>query len=167
MFIAYKRKADKVQPVLTSESSGEKPGGSATWKDEVLQQLPSPDNRWIPPEFREFVIPRVSAFPRGSRLTSERAERLRIGTELSAKERRLLFTILYIREAALSWDWEEAGRLQPEVYPPIKIRTVKHTLWQARQFAIPKPLQEIATKIFRDRMSVGVLKVGFGPYRNI
>ncbi|KAJ5385780.1 hypothetical protein N7509_000285 [Penicillium cosmopolitanum] len=66
----YKRKADKVRPVNSSESDGTIPVGHPDWQHECLKkyhtQYRAPDIRT---EFDHLLKPRISVIARGARLT--------------------------------------------------------------------------------------------------
>ena len=78
---AYKRKADKVKPVDLGESTGETPGGLANWW-EVLwaRRMEHPELIESDPPHRydAYITPRFSRLARGSRLTPEQIQKLKI-----------------------------------------------------------------------------------------
>jgi len=104
---AYKRKGEKVRPINTSESTGEKPGGLVNWKPVVLKLLMEERKRHPPLEppnlpYMDHIIPKVSTIARGSRLTPERLRKLRLSMDLTSNEKMMLVEILFTREAALA-----------------------------------------------------------------
>jgi hypothetical protein len=136
----YKRKADKVRTVPLGTKDGEKPGGLEDWQEVCLARYhakPAPDEA---SNFDRFLRPRITGFARGSRLTPERLERLIVGTELWDGEKQLLTELLFKREGALAWEFNEIGRVRPEVAPPQRIRTIEHKAWQIPPIKIPRAL---------------------------
>lgn len=122
-------------PVRTSKSTGGKPGGTQDWRTTILARLPMPEdvlNQMPPSRFHEYILPKRSGLPYGTRLTPDRIGMLKMGEELWEAEREMLLEILYSREAVLTFEWEEIGRVREEVTPPIKIRTVPHEPWMAK-----------------------------------
>ena len=165
----YKRKAERMLPVNTDESTGEKPGGSVDWYDRMWK-MKITDNQHRekdpPTPFDEYLVPRFSSIKRGTRLTPERLEKMQIGELLWPREREMLVEILYRREAALAWSFDDVGKIEEEVTPPVKIRTVPHEAWQAASFPIPKKLNSEVVRMLRERLKNGVLEPCSGPYRN-
>jgi hypothetical protein len=113
-----------------------------------------------------FVLPRTATFPKGQRLTAERAEKLVIGDDVRPAERDLLMEVLFNREAALAWTFEEMGRVSEEVVPPQKIRTIPHEAWQSKSFPIPKAIRRKVEAKIQERLDAGVYERCEGPYRN-
>lgn len=162
---AYKKKSQKVQPVNQDEPSGETPGGTSLWEERAIERekkLGVND----PIKWDDFIHPKVSAMPRGTRLTPERAAAVTTGVELSPEERDLLLTMLSNREAAIAWEFCEIGSVHPDVAPPQSIRVVDHEPFQARNFQIPKALQAEAIRMLQERIDRGLLEECHGPYRN-
>jgi Integrase zinc binding domain/RNase H-like domain found in reverse transcriptase/Reverse transcriptase (RNA-dependent DNA polymerase)/Chromo (CHRromatin Organisation MOdifier) domain len=162
---AYKRVADKVRPVNIDELSGENPGGAANWEETAIEkekQYGVNDST----EWDGWIHPKVSLIERGVRLTPERLKLLRVGMDLTPQERSLLETMLSNREAALSWEFNEIGRLNPDVAPPQKIRTIPHEPWRVPNFNVPRALLGEALAILKIRMDRGILELCHGSYRN-
>src|SRR5271156_372945 len=161
----YKRKADKVRSVNTDESDGTAPGGSKTWREDMLRKerrTESPDKEDL---YAEWLIPKFSEIPKGSRLTPERIEKLIMGS-ITAQEKDLLIAMLFNREAALAWEFAEMGKVKPEVSPPVQIRTVPHKPWQSPGFPVPRALNQTVIEMLKDRVAKGILEPCHGPYRN-
>ena len=90
---AYKRVAQKVKPVDSSQNDGSIPGGTFTWKKEAItkeQYIMHPSDK-----YDQWLIPQFSNLARGSRLTSERVAALRIGSHLTSAEKELVLEMLY------------------------------------------------------------------------
>ena len=117
-------------------------------------------------EYDHWLIPKFSTIPQGSRITPERVEKMLVGDSMQMKEKELLLSCLYNREAAFAWNFSEIGQIRPEVTPPMEIRTVPHEAWQAAGFPIPKALQGTVIEMLRERMNAGLLERCHGPYRN-
>ena len=162
---AYKRKSQRYLPRDVPREDGEGPGGELNWKDSILkaeaeflaEREPHPLDKWS--------IPRFSQAPEGSRLTPERMKTLLTGP-MSTEEEALLMKVLLNREMALSWDFEEMGRIRPEVAPEQEIKTVPHEAWQANSFPTPKALESVVRDLFKERIDKGTLEECNGPYRN-
>jgi hypothetical protein len=163
----YKRKADKVQPVNSSDSDGTIPVGHPNWQQECLKkyhtQYRASDIRT---EFDHLLKPRISVIARGARLTPEREITLLVGKDLLPRERALFRELLFKREGALAWEWEHVQRIRTEVMPPQRIKTVPHEAWQHPGFKIPHALTATVIEMLRDRLRKGVLEPCDGPYRN-
>ena len=162
---AYKRKAQKVKPVDSSISDGSTPGGSINWKKEAIAKE-CLDWSTVDPSFRGWLHPKFSAIKHGSRLTSERMNRLIIGKDLSLQEREVFLRMLYNREAALSWEMPEIGKVKRTIAPPQKIRTIPHDAWQAPSFPVPRALNGVVIDMLKERLTSGALEYCHGSYRN-
>ncbi|KIV98505.1 uncharacterized protein PV09_09688 [Verruconis gallopava] len=66
----------------------------------------------------EWFEPRTAWFPHAARLTQERLQAMKISSGFTPQEKLLIEEVLFRREAALSWDFSEIGRIKPEVAPP-------------------------------------------------
>ena len=162
---AYKRKAQKVNPVDHDQSDGSKPDGRKDWKERCIEaEAKRPPQPRGP--FDQWITPKFSDIPRGSRLTQERCDQLQIGKMVTQEEKTLIIEMLFNREAALSWDFSEIGLLKDEVMPPAMIRTVPHTAWQTPSFPIPKSLTGTVAQMLQERVDAGLLEECHGPYRN-
>ena len=107
---AYKRKKDKIRP-LDQPTDGEGTGGDPLFlekceKREALEGRHTPKG-----PFDVWITPKFSSIPQGSRLTEERIADLDIGAELWPREKELLMTLLFNREAAIAFEWQEKGRI--------------------------------------------------------
>ena len=118
VFTLYKRKADKVLPVSTSQTDGSVPGGLNDWRERALAREQAAGLYSAPYRYNQWILPRFATFKRGTRLTPERLERLLIGDILLSSERDLLIEVLFNREGALAWEFSEMGRIKEEVAPP-------------------------------------------------
>jgi hypothetical protein len=160
----YNRKAQKVRPVDSSFSDGTSPG-KLGWKTDVLEG----EQQGRHPEYGPYghwLVPKFSTLAKGTRLTDERVSLIQIGIDLLPREKDLLMQVLYDREAVLSWDFSEIGKIRSAVAAPQQIRTVPHTAWQAPGFPIPRALTETVVEMLKDRLSSGLLEPCHGPYRN-
>ena len=75
------------------------------------------------------MLPRLTTFIRGVRLTLERVERMLVGDIMTPEEKDVLLKMLYNREGAFTWTFNEIRRLKEEVTPPQEIRTVPYKAW--------------------------------------
>ena len=97
----YKRKKDKVRPVDVSQSDGSKPGGTEDWHEKAVEEERRSGYNMPRAKYDQYLTPKFSDIPRGSRLTPERIETLKIGEDVTPKERELLLVILFNREKVL------------------------------------------------------------------
>jgi hypothetical protein len=162
----YKRKADKVRPVDSSISDGSTPGGREDWRLRAIEREKQRGFDKQEGKFDYWLHPRTASFPRGQRLTDRRFADLQIGEMLTDQERELLKEMLLNREAALSWTFDELGRVVDDVTPPQRIRTVEHEAWQAKGFPIPRALNDVVKEMILERLDRGTLERCHSPYRN-
>jgi hypothetical protein len=112
---AYKTKANKVQPVDSSDADGSKLGGCIDWFEKSkVDNIPYLDSR----QYSDWLTPKFSDIPKGSRLIEERIEALVVGDSLWSKEKELFIEMLYNWEKALAFDFSEIGKVKPDVAPP-------------------------------------------------
>ena len=79
MATAYKSKANKVRLVDSSDVDGSKPGGCMDWFERSkVEDIPYLDSR----QYSDWLTPKISDIPKGSRLTKERIEALVVGDSL-------------------------------------------------------------------------------------
>ncbi|KAJ5131588.1 hypothetical protein N7448_005746 [Penicillium atrosanguineum] len=163
----YKRKADKIQPVNSSDSDGSIPAGNPDWQNVCLEKYHSKYRATdTPSEFDDLLRPRIATIARGARLTPEREESMLVGSGLLPKEKLLLRELLFKREGVLAWSWEHMSRIHEEVMPAQRIKTIPHEAWQHPGFKIPRALGPVINDMLRDRLRKGVLEPCDGPYRN-
>ena len=100
-------------------------------------------------------------------MTEERIADLDIGAELWPREKELLMALLFNREAAIAFDWQEKGRIHEEIEPPhvICIRP-GHIPWQEHPMRIPRALKPVFNKLVTEMRTSGVLEPSKGLYRN-
>lgn len=147
----YKRKGKKILPANVPLPDGINPGGG------VNKGVNTGDN----------LGSSGKTVPRGSRLTSERLAKMKIGTNfLSKAEKQLFIDILFDHEGAVAFDDSEMGLLHPDIEPPVTIHTVPHSPWQQQNLRLPKSMQEAATAIIKEKLENGTLEFSQGPYRN-
>ncbi|KAJ5747177.1 uncharacterized protein N7511_000772 [Penicillium nucicola] len=163
----YKRKADKVQPVSSSESDGSIPAGNPDWQRICLEKYHTRYRATdIQSEFDDLLHPRIATIARGARLTPEREATMLVGNGLLPREKLLLRELLFKREGVLAWSWDHMSRIRPEVMPAQRIKTVPHEAWQHPGFKIPRALGPVIIEMLRERLKKGVLEHCDGPYRN-
>ena len=163
---AYKRKADKVQPVDTSDTDGSTPGGVLDWRERAYAEI----TRYAPEiqvgPYDHLFHKRITGLARGARLKPERIDALMVGPDIRPAERQLFVEMLFYREAALSWTFEEIGRIRRDVAPPQEIRTIDHVPWKVPGFPVPRALKGQVAEMIRERVRNGRLEACHGPYRN-
>jgi len=160
---AYKPKAKKIRPVNENDGTGSAPGGKPDWYERSFARDTPQEHIG---QFKDHLLPRRAAIPRGSRLTPERIKELDIGDWLWPREREMLIEMLINHEVAIAFDWTESSQIHEDVSPPIVIKTIEHKAWQEPSFPVPRALLPIVLEILRDRLRRGVLEYCDGPYRN-
>lgn len=168
----YKNKSQKVQPVDDAPPDGSTPPGSLNWKEDVLKEalknIEGPDLSRTDGPYQN-ITPRFAKEPRGIRLTPERLKALDAklkDTELTDQEKEVFIEVLFRREKALAWGFDELGKIREEIAPPYVIKTRQHKAWQAKNIPIPAPLRDRVIKILQDRIKAGILEESHSPYRN-
>ena len=163
---AYKRKKDKIRP-LDQPTNGEGTGGDPMFLERCEKQGALEGCHMQKGPFDVWITPKFSTLPQGSRLTEERIADLDIGAELWPREKELLMALLFNREAAITFDWQEKGRIHKEIEPPhvICIRP-GHIPWQEHPMRIPRALKPVFNKLVTGMRTSGVLEPSKGPYRN-
>ena len=119
-----------------------------------------------PRKYAGWIIPKFSNIKRGSRLTPERIQKLRIGKGMTVEEKEVFHEILFNREAAVAFDFKKKGYFSSEIEPPHVVPTIDHVAWQAKNFKVPKALEGEVINIMKDRMDCRALERSFRPYRN-
>lgn len=99
---AYKQKVDKVKPVDTSQTDGSGPGGSVSWREEVLKRETPTFELGVTLKFSEWLIPKFSTLARSVRLKPERLQKMIIGDGMTFAKKKLLIEMLFNCEAALA-----------------------------------------------------------------
>lgn len=68
----------------------------------------------------EWTTPKISDMPRGTRIYGEGRQGPidQVKGTFTEQETVIYLEILYNREVAFAWDFEECGRLDPKVAPP-------------------------------------------------
>ena len=84
----YKRKAQKVRPVDSSDSDKTFPGGGARWKESVIRSEVQQISKDGQGSYASLLIPKFGSIGRGSRLTDTRVAAMQIGSELWPREKR-------------------------------------------------------------------------------
>ena len=169
VYTLYKRAADKVKPVDTAPSDGSVPEGNTDWKAKLWEKA---QKKFIidkddPPEM-SLVVPRFTDMAVGHRLTDERMKDLckSLPEWLTMQEKGLFQRIMLNRESALAWTFDDIGKIDPEIIPPQKIRTIPHKAWQARSIPVPKGLRGEVAELLKAKIDNGLLERSHGPYRN-
>ena len=161
----YKTKAKKVQPVHDSSVTPHKVEGRNDWQDRAeTRQPPNPDQSWR--QFPQLIKDRTAPFPRGLRVTEERFAQMKIADWLWPREVEMLKEVFWCREAALSFDFSESGRIHPDVVPPVKLNTIPHEAWKEGNFPIPRKLRGEVGEMVQERLARGVLELSKSPYSN-
>ena len=162
---AYKRKKDKVRP-LDQPTDGEGTGGDLHFLENCEKRENNKGRHTPENPFDEWITPKLSDIPHGSRITKERITEIDIGADLWAREKELLLTLLFNREATIAFDWQEKGWICEEMEPPHVIRIRPgHIPWQEPPMRIPRALILVFDKLVTEMRTSGVLEPSKGPYR--
>ena len=157
----YKKKAHNIKPVDLLHPGGIKPEGALNWQTKAISQ-----EVYQPGKYAGWIIPKFLSIKKGSRLTSERLKKLKLGDGLSDEKKDVFYKMLYNREAVVAFDFKETGYFNSEIELPHVVPTIDHIPWQVKNFKVPKALEGEVIDIIKDRMQCGVLERSFGPYRN-
>ena len=103
---AYKRKKDTIRP-LDQPTNGEGTGGDPLFLERCEKQEAQEGRHTQKGPFDVWITLKFSTIPQGSRLTEERIADLDIGAELWPRKKELLMALLFNREAAIAFDWQE------------------------------------------------------------
>jgi len=159
----YKGKDKKVRPVDANDGTGDPPGGRYDWYERSKARECPQEHVGV---YRDYLLPRITSIPRGSRLTPERLKALEVGNWLWENERAMFDEMMINREGAIAFDWKEVSKIHEDVSPPIVIKTVPHEAWQEKNFPCPRALVPVVVKMLIERLERGVLEKCDGPYRN-
>ena len=104
------------KPIDLGSSDGTKPLGNPNWRAETIAK----ETYFHDPEskYAKFLIPKFSKLAKGARLKPQRLAEMRIRPNLTPQERELLTEMLHNREAVLSWNFDEMGKVREDVVPP-------------------------------------------------
>jgi transposase InsO family protein len=161
----HKTKDKKVQPVHDSTVVPHKVEGRNDWRERAAaRHPPNEDQSWR--QFSTLIRDRTAPFPKGLRVTEERFKDMKIAGWLWPREVDMLKEVFWCREAALSFDFSESGRIHPDVVPPIKLNTIPHDAWKEGNFPIPRKLREEVSDMVQQRLTRGVLELSKSPYSN-
>ena len=90
---AYKRKAQRVQPVDSSFSDGSKQDGSNNWKTNAIKKkTPIFDSN---NKYTQWLIPKFTSIAKGARLTPEQLGKMIIRDGMISEEKEILTEMLY------------------------------------------------------------------------
>lgn len=162
----YKRKADKIQPRDDVPSDGSTPEGDPYWRDKRWDEVKGDLEKDSP--FSDYITPKFSKIKKGSRLFGERLEALMGQTEdtLNDAEREIFRQIIFNREEALAWTFEEKGELDPRIAPPQVIKVTPHSAWQCGNVVIPHGTKPKVIKLLKERLKNKIIEESHASYRN-
>lgn len=164
----YKRVGVKVQPVDDPREPEPMELGREDWK-EVAREKQLLISSLRPPDvgpFDHLFEPRYAPFPRGKRLTPERLQSQKFGDALQPTEKELFKEMIFNREAAIAFTFSESGRIQKDVAPPYRIRTIPHKAWQVRTFPVARSQEEELVRMLLERIERSTLERCDSQYRN-
>ena len=99
-------------------------------------------------------------------LTSERIEQLQISEGITSQEQAFLLEVLFVRESALTWNWEEKKTFHSEICSSVRVQTVNHKSWQKKKISISQALKPAIQHILQDCMRYQVAEYCDGLYHN-
>jgi hypothetical protein len=164
VFIAYKRKNQKMKLNDICVSDDSKFDDDVTWKENIIKKKKYFKD--LTNQFAEFLISKFSELTKETRLKSERIQRMQIKNELLKREKRLLLEMLFNREIALFWNFIEKDSIRSKVTSFMKTRTMSHEVWQILEFQNFKTLIEIVAEMIKNRIKDDVLEFCYEFYRN-
>ena len=74
--------------------------------------------------------------------------------------------MLYKRERALSWIFDEIDKVRKKMTLDQKIKIIEHEAWQISRFFVSRALTQIVINMLRVRIKVDLLKSCHDSYRN-
>jgi beta-N-acetylglucosaminidase len=124
MFIAYKRKDQKMKLNDICVSDDFKSNDDVTWKKNIIKKKKYFKD--FTNQFFEFFISKFFELTKEARLKLEQIQRMQIKNELLKREKELLFEMLFNREIAFFWNFIEKDLIRSKVTSLMKIRTMSH-----------------------------------------
>jgi beta-N-acetylglucosaminidase len=124
MFIAYKRKDQKMKFSDICVSNDFKSDDDVTWKKNIIKKKKYFKD--FTNQFVEFFIFKFSELTKEARLKFERIQKIQIKDELLKREKELLLEMLFNREIALFWNFIEKDSVRSKITSLMKIRTMSH-----------------------------------------
>jgi beta-N-acetylglucosaminidase len=122
MFIAYKRKDQKMKFNDICVSNDFKSDDDVTWKKNIIKKKKYFKD--FTNQFAEFLIFKFFELTKKTRLKFERIQRMQIENELLKREKELFLEMLFNREIALFWDFIEKNSIRSKITSFMKIRTM-------------------------------------------
>ncbi|KAH6974689.1 hypothetical protein EDB80DRAFT_884546 [Ilyonectria destructans] len=94
------------------------PEGDPHWKEKKWKELQSLLE--VGSEFSEFITPKLSTIEKGIRITGPRLQGIldQVNYTMKDAEIEILKQIVFNREAAFAWEFDECGKVDPIVAPP-------------------------------------------------
>jgi beta-N-acetylglucosaminidase len=124
MFIAYKRKDQKMKFNNICVSNDFKFDDDVTWKENIIKKKKYFKN--LTNQFVEFLIFKFFELTKETRLNFERIQKMQIKNELLKREKELFLEMLFNREIALFWNFIEKDSIRSKITSLMKIRTMSH-----------------------------------------
>ncbi len=124
VFIAYKRKNQKMKFNDICVSDDFKLDDNVTWKKNIIKKKKYFKD--FTNQFVKFLIFKFSELTKKTRLKFERIQRMQIKNELLKREKELFFEMLFNREIAFFWNFIEKDSVRSKIISLMKIRTMSH-----------------------------------------
>ena len=164
---AYKRKAQKIQSVNSSESNDSISEDLINWKQILLTQIKLNMTEMKSEKYDHWLFLKFFKIAREFRLTSKRAKRMICNDALTLQEKNLLLKMLFNREATMIWDFSKMRKIKDIVSSSQQIRTISHDAWQTLNFSVSKTLHQIIIDMLKNQIKHDILKSCHDLYRNL
>ena len=162
----YKRKTQKITFVNFNTSNEFMLDEQTKWKKTLESNYDSKSWKKLIERFEKFLTFKFCIITREARLTSKRIDKLIIKSNLWSQERKLLLKMLYKREKALSWIFDEIDKVRKKVTLDQEIKIIEHETWQVSKFLVSRALTQVVINMLRVRIKVDLLKSCHDSYRN-
>ncbi len=164
---AYKRKAQKIQSVNSSELNDSISEGLTNWKQILLTQVKLNMTEMKSEKYDHWLFFKFFKIAREFRLTSKRAKRMICDDALTLQEKNLLLKMLFNREVTMIWNFSEMKKIKDIVSFLQQIRMISHDAWQTLNFPVSKTLHQIIIDMLKNWIKHDILKSCHDLYRNL
>ncbi len=164
---AYKRKAQKIRFVNSSELNDSISEDLTNWKQILLTQIKLNMIEMKSEKYDHWLFLKFFKIAREFRLTLKWAKRMICNDALTMQEKNLLLKMLFNREATMIWDFSEMRKIKDIVSFLQQIRTISHDAWQTFDFSISKTLHQIIIDMLKNWIKHDILKSCHDSYWNL
>jgi hypothetical protein len=117
--------------------------------------------------FANWLILKFSDLTKKTRLKSKFLKRIRFDDELTKTEKDFFIAMFYNCKTALIWGFFEMKCIRSKVSSFIKLRTIKHKIWQNLYFQVFRVLIDLIVDIMRKKIKSEILKYCHESYKNL